>query len=148
MREQIAQSMFDYLLKVSNGQLLLTPEQLEKVTGISAKQQSVLRTDKKFPISSQKIGKLVFYSINDVIEYLLSGKTQVQKEQKKDEVKEVIITKNNKKIKDVSNIFMMKAFSTVLEQESQELLQLSYNLKKYADSFSLHEKFKEKYPQK
>lgn len=152
MREYLAQSMFDYLLKLSQGQLLLTPEQLEKVTGISAKQQSAHRTANTFPIKYKKIGKLVFYAINDVVEYLLSGQSQVEKKEEK-VIKEVPVIKDgmknsSKSVQSVSHIFAMKAFATVLEDESKELLQFSHSLNKYADSISLYEKLNEKYATK
>lgn len=144
MKEQITQSMFDYLLKVANGQLQLTPDQLEKVTGISSKQQSVLRVNNEFPIKFSKIGKLVFYSINDVIDYLVTGNSQVEEKKKKDFVEAVVVAKNRKIVKNVSNIFMMKTFSSVLKEEGQQLFNLSYNIDKYTDSFSLYEKLNDK----
>lgn len=148
MKEQLTQSIFDYLLKLSNGQLLLTPEQLEKVVGIKSKQQSSLRQEKKFPIAYQKIGKLVFYSISDVVDYLINGKSQVV-EEKKDAIKEVIVSKKSSKaVTDVSSIFMMKSFASVLEEEGQQLIELSYNLVKYAESHSLYEKLNVKLSRK
>lgn len=141
MKEYLTQSMFNYLLQQSNGQLLLSPEQLEKVIGISAKQQSVLRTENKFPIKFSKVGKLVFYSISDVIEYLLNGvNQQIEEEKPRDKIKEVVGNRKSKVVKDVSNIFMMKSFATVLYEEGQQLMNLSDNLNKYANSFELHQK--------
>jgi len=145
MKEQITQSMFNYLLKISNGQLLLSPESLEKVIGIAAKQQSALRKLNKFPIKYKNIGKLVFYSINDVIEYMLSGVSQIE-EIKPISIDKAVIkkTRSSKVIQDVSSIFMMRSFASVLQEESQQLLQLHDNLVKYTDSFSLYEKLNNK----
>lgn len=140
--------MFDYLLKISGGQLLLTPEQLSKVANIDTKQQSVLRNKKEFPIRFKKIGKLVFYSISDVVDYMLTGSSQVVKEEKKDAVKEVVIERNRKVVKNASHIFMMKSFASVLQKESQELLELSYNLVKYSESIELYEKLNTKLSRK
>ena len=135
--------MFDYLLKLSNGQLLLSPEQLEKVIGISAKQQSAHRTAGTFPIKFKKIGKLVFYAINDVVDYMLNGESQTAPKQPKAIIEPIVKTgmkKSSKPVQSVSHIFAMKAFASVLKEESQQLLQLSDNLIKYSDSFSLYEK--------
>lgn len=145
MQEEVKKSMFDYLIKLSNGKLLLNSEQLALVVGISAKQQSELRQKNEFPIKYKKIGKLVFYAINDVIEYLFTGETQIKQ---KEETKPVVIKKNNKKIVDVSNIFMMKSFANVLEQESQQLMQLSENLKTFSSKIDFHNHLTAKLQQK
>lgn len=138
--------MFDYLIKLSKGKLLLNSEQLSLVIGISAKQQSELRQNNEFPIKYKKIGKLVFYAINDVIEYMFNGENQTK--HKKEETNPIVIKKNNKKIVDVSNIFMMKSFANVLEQESQRLKQLSENLNVVSSKIEFHNHLTSKLQQK
>lgn len=145
MQEELKKSMFEHLLKISNGKLLLNSEQLASIVGISAKQQSELRQNNEFPIKYKKIGKLVFYAINDVIDYLFTGETQIKK---KEEQKPVVIKKNNKKIVDVSNIFMMKSFANALEQESQRLKQLSENLNIVSSKIEFHNHLTSKLQQK
>ncbi len=69
--------IFNYLLGKTGGKLLLTPQQLELETGISAKQQSVLRQLKKFPIPHRDVGGRVFYSIQAVVDFLINGEAVV-----------------------------------------------------------------------
>lgn len=51
--------------------LLISYEQLPERSGISTKQQSKLRKDGRFPILFKNMGRLVYYSIYDVANFLL-----------------------------------------------------------------------------
>ena len=65
--------IIDYLKIKSGGKLVMTPEQLEQEIGISTKQQSVLRTQKRFPIPHKKVGRSVLYSILHIADFLIVG---------------------------------------------------------------------------
>ena len=66
----IDQQLIDYLRLKTKGKLLMSPEQLSEEIGIPAKQQSKLRKEGRFPIPFKNIGRLVYYSIYDVANFL------------------------------------------------------------------------------
>ena len=62
-----------YLRSVADGKELMNSIQLEKVTGWSKKAQHDRRRKGTFPFPFQSNGRLFFYSIYDVANFLLNG---------------------------------------------------------------------------
>ena len=150
------EQLIEYLRNKTKGKLLMTPEQLSDETGISTKQQSKLRQDKEFPIPHKNVGRLVFYSIYDVANFLLNGETTpIDKETEQaleNQAKIEPVKKRTRKpvsaTQDLSHIFMLRAFATNLEQRATKMLQLAENLKDYADKKELKDSFELKFPPK
>jgi len=150
------EQLIDYLREKTKGKMLMTPEQLASEIGISAKQQSKLRQDNKFPIPHKNIGRLVYYSIYDVANFLLNGETNPideKTEQMLEQAKPVETVKKRAKntdsrVQDLSHIFMLRAFATALEQRATRMLQLAQNLLNYANKKELADSFELKYAPK
>lgn len=148
--------LIDYLREKTKGKMLMTPEQLASEIGISAKQQSKLRQDNKFPIPHKNIGRLVYYSIYDVANFLLNGETnpidekteQVFEQAKPVETVKKRTKKTDSRVQDLSHIFMLRAFATALEQRATRMLQLAQNLLNYANKKELADSFELKYAPK
>lgn len=101
--------IIDYLKIKAGGKLMMTPEQLEAEIGISTKQQSVLRTQERFPIPHKKIGRSVFYSIIHIADFLMDGEVYVAPKQKY-EPKPPPKQSRSKSNTDLSHLFLLKAF--------------------------------------
>lgn len=150
------EQLIDYLREKTKGKMLMTPEQLANEIGVSAKQQSKLRQDNKFPIPHKNIGRLVYYSIYDVANFLLNGETNPIDEKTEQMLEqanpvETVKKKTKKadsKVQDLSHIFMLRAFATALEQRATRLLQLAQNLLNYANKKELADSFELKYAPK
>ncbi|HAT7486621.1 TPA: hypothetical protein QCK15_000286 [Enterobacter asburiae] len=150
------EQLIDYLREKTKGKMLMTPEQLANEIGVSAKQQSKLRQDNKFPIPHKNIGRLVYYSIYDVANFLLNGETNPideKTEQMLEQAKPVETVKKRAKntdsrVQDLSHIFMLRAFATALEQRATRMLQLAQNLLNYANKKELADSFELKYAPK
>lgn len=150
------EQLIDYLREKTKGKMLMTPEQLASEIGISAKQQSKLRQDNKFPIPHKNIGRLVYYSIYDVANFLLNGETNPideKTEQMLEQAKPIETVKKRAKntdsrVQDLSHIFMLRAFATALEQRATRMLQLAQNLLNYANKKELADSFELKYAPK
>ena len=67
------QALIDYLMNKTGGALVMTPDELALEIRVSAKQQSKLRKEFKFPIPYQNTGRKVYYSLYAVADYLLDG---------------------------------------------------------------------------
>jgi exonuclease I len=147
------EQLIDYLREKTKGKMLMTPEQLATEIGISAKQQSKLRQDNKFPIPHKNIGRLVYYSIYDVANFLLNGETnpidekteQMLEQAKPVETVKKRTKKTDNRVQDLSHIFMLRAFATALEQRAKRMLQLAQNLLNYANKKELADSFELKY---
>jgi len=138
LRESAYKLMFDYLIGKSGGVLTLSPEQLEKIIGISAKQQSVLRQEGNFPISYKKIGRLIVYSIDSLIKYLLDGETEF--EEKKQKINKVSHKSNRE---DLNHIFKLRNFATDVKEEVKELTLMADLMLKIADTTETYNKLKD-----
>ena len=147
------EQLIDYLREKTKGKMLMTPEQLAQEIPISAKQQSKLRQDNEFPIPHKTIGRLVYYSIYDVANFLLNGektpideKTEQMLEQANPvETVKKKTKKTDNKVQDLSHIFMLRTFATALEQRATRMLQLAHNLLDYANKKELKDSFDLKY---
>ena len=71
----VSQQLIDNLKEKTKGKLLMSPEQLSQVIPLTSKQQSKLRKENRFPIPFKNIGRLVYYSVYDVANFLLNGET-------------------------------------------------------------------------
>jgi len=136
MKDQAYDLMFKYILNLSDGKASVTPKQLEKIIGISDKQQSVLRQEKKFPIPWKHFGKLVHYSIHDVISYLLNGESE---EHKAKRVKE---KNNNSDVESMSHLFKLRAFATNVKEEGEQLIDMSVMLDRIINTTESYDKLK------
>ena len=153
------EQLIEYLRDKTKGKLLMTPEQLSDETGISTKQQSKLRKDKQFPIPHKNVGRLVYYSIYDIANFLLNGETKpieqetdkILEQRKKQDTAELAKIKLRKKtslVQDLSHIFVLKAFATALEQRATKMLNLAQYLLNYAGKKEMKESFELKFAQK
>lgn len=148
----IGQQLVDYLKEKTKGKLLMSPEQLAEEIGIPSKQQSKLRKEGRFPIPFKNIGRLVYYSIYDVADFLLNGETAPPTPQSEPPA----VTPRPKKkpakpktpVQDLSHIFMLRAFAQSLEERATAMLSLAENLKNYANKKEMMESFQEKFPPK
>lgn len=149
----VEEQLLNYLKEKTKGKLLMSPEQLAEEIGIPTKQQSKLRKEGRFPIPFKNIGRLVYYSIYDVANFLLNGETTPS-----EEVQEVApvstVTKpkvrksTSSPVQDLSHIFMIRAFAQSLEDRATAMLQLSEILKNYADKNELKDRFEQKFQPK
>jgi len=128
MREEAYRLMFNYLLDKTGGLMTLTPEQLEKVIGTTVAQQSVLRRENNFDIPHKKIGRLVVYSIDSVIKYLLDGETVVEVKKKSN----VVYEKSN--TEDLNHIFKLRNFANNAMEEAKQLTLMADLLIQIADT--------------
>lgn len=147
----LEQQLIDDLKIRTNGKLLMSPVQLAEVLDIPPKQQSKLRKDGKFPVPFKNIGRLVYYSIYDVANFLLNGETTPPKEvpEKAPEIQVSIKMKQPKStapVQDLSHIFMLRAFAKSLEERATAMLSLAENLNNYANKKEMMEKFNKKFP--
>ncbi|WP_208934040.1 hypothetical protein [Paracidovorax avenae] len=147
----VDQQLIDYLRLKTKGKLLMSPEQLAEEIGIPSKQQSKLRKEGRFPIPFKNIGRLVYYSIYDVANFLLNGESTPSKEVSH-EAPAPIVKKKPSKVKvpvqDLSHIFMLRAFAQSLEERATAMLSLAENLKDYANKKEMAESFNKKFPPK
>lgn len=148
MKDLAYKKLFNYLLEISEGKIYLTPEQLSNVINISAKQQSVLRKQNKFPIPYKTIGRLIHYPIPSIINYLLDGEVKETQEEKQHEI--MIVEHKQKKIKkqlnnnkDLSHIFMTRSFVSNLQQEIEQLTELHALLSKIVDTEDRYNKLQD-----
>lgn len=149
----VIQQLIDYLKEKTKGKLLMTPEQLSEEIGIPSKQQSKLRKEGRFPIPFKNIGRLVYYSIYDVANFLLNGETTPSKEiPEKAPAPQITVkkkpTKSTAPVQDLSHIFMLRAFAQSLEDRAVAMISLAENLKNYANKKEMMESFQKKFPPK
>lgn len=128
----------------------MSPEQLSEEIGIPAKQQSKLRKEGRFPIPFKNIGRLVYYSIYDVANFLLNGETTPSKEAPEPLATPSPVKKKPAKatapVQDLSHIFMLRAFAQSLEERATAMWSLAGNLKDYANKREMMESFQQKFP--
>lgn len=148
----VDQQLIDYLKERAKGRLLMSPEQLAEEIGIPSKQQSKLRKEGRFPIPFKNIGRLVYYSIYDVANFLLNGETTPAKELPEEAAATPLPKKKPAKatapVQDLSHIFMLRAFAQSLEERATAMLSLAENLKTYANRKEMMENFADKFPPK
>ncbi len=149
----VDQQLIDYLKERTKGKLLMSPEQLAEEIGIPAKQQSKLRKEGRFPIPFKNIGRLVYYSIYDLANFLLNGVTTTAKEVLLEEPappqpSKKKVAKSSATVQDLSHIFMLRSFAQSLEDRATTMLSLAENLKDYANKKEMMESFQKKFPAK
>lgn len=146
---ELHKEITDYLKTKTNGKLVLTPEQLEFEIGVSAKQQSKLRKENKFPIPYKNIGRNVFYSIFHVADFLLTGEVSSY-EPKEEQIinKSKIKPQQSSSQQDFSHLFLLKSFASNLWNEANKMMNLADNLTRYHASKELHDKLNKNMEQK
>lgn len=149
----VSQQLIDNLKEKTKGKLLMSPEQLSEVLPFTSKQQSKLRKENRFPIPFKNIGRLVYYSIYDVANFLLNGETTPSKEVPEEApASQITVKKKPAKptapVQDLSHIFMLRAFAKSLEERATAMLNLAENLKDYANKKEMKDRFEQKFPTK
>lgn len=148
----VDQQLINYLREKTKGKLLMSPEQLSEEIGIPSKQQSKLRKEGRFPIPFKNIGRLVYYSIYDVANFLLNGETAPAKGLPEEDTAPTPPKKKPPKspapVQDLSHIFMLRTFAQSLEERATAMLSLAENLKDYANKKEMMENFAERFPAK
>lgn len=135
--------IIDYLKIKSGGKLVMTPEQLEQEIGISTKQQSVLRTQKRFPIPHKKVGRSVLYSVLHIADFLIEGEVYIAPNKKYEPKRDPKVSRNKSSV-DLSHLFLLRAFTINLETHVNQLLQLSQALTSFSNSKDLYNKLQNK----
>ena len=135
--------IIDYLKIKTGGKLVMTPQQLEQEIGISTKQQSVLRTQERFPIPHKKMGRSVLYSIINIADFLIDGEVYTAPN-KKYEPKPAPKISRSKSSQDLSHLFILRTFTTNLETQANQLLELSKTLTAFAKSKNLYDSLRNK----
>ncbi len=137
------EQIIDYLKIKSGGKLVMTPEQLEQEIGISTKQQSVLRTQKRFPIPHKKVGRSVLYSILHIADFLIDGEVYTAPNEKYEPKRDPKVSRNKSSV-DLSHLFLLRAFTANLEMQANSILQLSQSLNSFANSKDLYNNLQNK----
>ena len=148
----INEQLIDYLKKKTKGKLLMSPEQLSEEIGIPTKQQSKLRKEGRFPIPFKNIGRLVYYSIYDVANFLLNGETSPSKDLAQEAPAPIAPktkpAKRSANVQDLSHIFLLRTLAKSLEERATAMLQLSEQLTDFANRKEMVVSFEEKFPAK
>ena len=149
----ITEQLIDYLKEKTKGKLLMSPEQLSEEIGIPTKQQSKLRKEGRFPIPFKNIGRLVYYSIYDVANFLLNGETSPSKDLAQEApAPQIAIKKKPAKrsanVQDLSHIFLLRTLAKSLDERATAMLQLSEQLTDFANRKEMVVSFEEKFPTK
>lgn len=148
----INEQLIDYLKKKTKGKLLMSPEQLSEEIGIPTKQQSKLRKEGRFPIPFKNIGRLVYYSIYDVANFLLNGETSPSKDLAQEAPAPIAPktkpAKRSANVQDLSHIFLLRTLAKSLEERATAMLQLSEQLTDFANRKEMVVSFEEKFPTK
>lgn len=149
----VSQQLIDNLKEKTKGKLLMSPEQLSEVIPFTSEQQSQLRKENRFPIPFKNIGRLVYYSIYDVANFLLNGETTPTKEVPEEAPAPQITvkkksTKSTAPVQDLSHIFMLRAFAKSLEERATAMLNLAENLNNYANKQEMKDRFEQKFKPK
>lgn len=141
------QRLVEYLMSKTGGPQLMTPKQLEKEIGISAKQQSKLREEGRFPIPHRNVGRSVYYSVHAVADFLLSGEGQVlptappvvQVPTQDVVVKNKVQVKRHREPQDFSQALLNIRFIGVLEAQRDSLDHLIDHFTSLVKSKNLHD---------
>ena len=123
-----------YLRSVADGRELMNSKQLEKVTGWSKKAQHDRRKKGTFPFPYQSNGRLFFYSIYDVANYILNisknGQNQVAQVQTST-MKPVEKGIRSTNADDFSHVFTFSTFFENITKEANFLNALQQSLGAY-----------------
>lgn len=147
--------LIEHLKSLTGGSLLISPKQLEKVVGTTAKQQSKLREEGKFPIPHINMGRNVLYSIYAVADFLLTGEVkEKQTTEKKSEPiavsQEINSSAPKKKIvrhsapQDLSQLILIRSFISSLNAQRENINFLIEHFSLLADATSRHSDFQSK----
>lgn len=114
------QLALEHLRNITQGQAVITPQQLERVVPISEKQQCVMRKRGDFPIPFQMIGRRVHYSIFDVANHLVYGSTQAVNQAPKEQTALKPVANGSRTKAQVKNLSHLFTFSTFLDKVTKE----------------------------
>lgn len=108
-----------YLRSVADGKELMNSIQLEKITGWSKKAQHDRRRKGTFPFPYQTNGRLFFYSIYDVANFLLNGSQNAPKQaiEAQSSTLKPVAKGSRSNADDFSHLF---TFSTFFERVTKE----------------------------
>ncbi|MEZ2298016.1 hypothetical protein [Variovorax sp. RCC_210] len=140
------QALIDYLMNKTGGALVMTPDELALEIRVSAKQQSKLRKEFKFPIPYQNTGRKVYYSLYAVADYLLDGVTRdVEPAAVPDSAKQPSAAagkagKPRSRPEDMSQLFMLRNFLAALEEQKKTIDPLIDYFSRYVDAATMAEK--------
>ena len=152
---QAKEHLLEHLKSLTGGSLLITPKQLEKVIGTTAKQQSKLREEGRFPIPHINMGRNVLYSIYAVADVLLTGETKEKPtaEKKSDPIivsQEVSSPPPKKRAtrhsapQDLSPLILVRSFISSLEAQRENINFLIEHFTLLADTTDRHNDFQSK----
>lgn len=136
-----------YLRSKANGNDLMNSKQLQSVTGMTVKKQSDLRKDNEFPFPYKIIGRLAFYSIYAVADYLFETETEQKEPQqkqpsKKPSSKTPTLKQFRREPQDLSRIIMLKTMLDNMKKEQKILNNLILPTERFIQAKSLFDELK------
>lgn len=124
----------------------MNSKQLQSVTGMSIDKQSNLRKHNEFPFPYKIIGRLTYYSIYAVADYLFETKEEQQPHQrnikkvsKKSSAKTPSLKQFRREPQDFSKIIMLKTMLDTMKKEQEILDNLILSTEKFIEAKSLHD---------
>ena len=119
-----------YLRSVADGRDLMNSIQLQKITGWSKKAQHDRRKKGTFPFPYQNNGRLFFYSIYDVANFLLNGSQNTPKQaiEVQSSTMKPVAKGSKSNADDFSHVFTFATFFEKITKEANFLNSLQQSL--------------------
>ena len=143
------QALIDYLKSKTGGALMMTPKELALEIRVSEKQQSKLRQEKRFPIPHKDFGRSVQYAVNAIADFLLTGETSEEKQQKEavaPPAKLELPTTRRARTgpEDLSQMILLSSFVVTLEEQLTNIESLHAYFTQYIKTKSLSDSLESK----
>ena len=143
------QILIDYLKSKTGGALMITPKELTLEIRVSEKQQSKLRQEKRFPIPHKDFGRSVQYAVNAIADFLLTGETTEEKQQKETvappaKLELPTIRRARTGPEDLSQMILLSSFVVTLEEQLTNIESLHAHLTQYIKTKRLSDSLESK----
>ena len=150
---QEKQALLDYLRSKTGGALMMTPKELVVEIRVSEKQQSKLRSEKRFPIPHRAVGRSVQYSINAIADFLLTGESEDQLAVEPPPAPApppppVQLRKLRHGPQDLSQILLLNSFVAKLQEQMTNMEVLHSYFTTYIKTKTLNDRLEEMLPEK
>ena len=131
---------------------MMTPKELAVEIRISAKQQSNLRREGRFPIPHRTIGKNIHYSINAIADFLLTGESEVIAVEPPPAPAPTPPTVQLRKLRhgpqDLSQMLLLNSFVANLQSQMANIESLHSYFTTYIKTKTLNDRIEDMLPQK
>lgn len=145
-------ALIEYLKTKTAGALVMSPQELACEIRVSAKQQSKLRQQQRFPIPHQQAGRRVVYSLFAIADFLLDGRAPPPSEDRPAIKPPVGRASGRSGLKsepqDLSHIFLLRNFFSALEEQRSTLDVLCNHFSAFLKAAPLAEHLAEALPEK